>query len=127
MNVRIPPVNVAGYYKLGLIPNFSYLINNGLWVKKPRNNGNCNTIVGMKYITTGSYLENKYFEPQNKRPCYYYDIKEKYTSFPVAANLYYKRHNKKFVGGIFGFVPVNSLLWSKVLLFLVGFFVYGLQ
>jgi predicted AlkP superfamily pyrophosphatase or phosphodiesterase len=100
-----PPVNVAGYHKLGLIPNFSYLITNGLWVKKPWNKGDCNTIAGMKYISTGSYLEKKYLEPKNRRPCYYYDKKGKYISFPVAAHQYYKKYGKKFVGGIFGYIP----------------------
>ncbi|RKY84034.1 hypothetical protein DRQ11_12135, partial [candidate division KSB1 bacterium] len=28
-----PPANVKGYHEKGLIPNFSYLIDNGLWVK----------------------------------------------------------------------------------------------
>jgi hypothetical protein len=100
-----PPVNVAGYHQLGLIPNFSYLINNGLWIKRPWNKKSCDTIHGMKYIATGSYLEDKYFEPHNIRPCYYYDSKEKYISFPVAVNKYYIKNNKKFVGGIFGHAP----------------------
>jgi len=107
-----PPVNIAGYHKLGLISNFSYLINNGIWIKKPWNKGNCNTIAGMKYISTGYYLEKKYFESQNIRPCYYYDKKEKYTSFPVAIQQHYKKYNKILIGGIFGYFP-----WTDDFLF----------
>ncbi|HDN59279.1 MAG TPA: hypothetical protein ENF20_04910 [Candidatus Marinimicrobia bacterium] len=65
----------------------------------------------MKYIATGSYLEEKYFEPQNRRPVYY-GAPEEQLSFTVAANEYYKRHNKKFIASVFGCVP-----WTDDFLF----------
>jgi len=58
----------------------------------------------MKYIATGSYLEEKYFEPQNRRPAYY-GAPEEQLGFTVAANEYYKRHNKKFIASVFGCAP----------------------
>jgi len=63
-NTGLPPVNIEGYHKLGLIPNFSYLINNGLWVKRAWNRGVCDTRHGMRYLATGRYarpLYNEYF------------------------------------------------------------------
>ena len=36
---NLPPVNVKGYHEMGLIPNLSYLIENGLWVRRPWNRG----------------------------------------------------------------------------------------
>lgn len=53
----LPPANVKDYHELGLIPNFSYLIENGLWVKRPWNKGHCDTTHGMRYLATGSYKE----------------------------------------------------------------------
>lgn len=54
----LPPVNVKGYHEKGLIPNISYLINNGLWVKRTWNRGICDTAHGMKYLSTGTYDMN---------------------------------------------------------------------
>lgn len=58
----LPPANVKGYHELGLIPNFSYLIENGLWVKRPWNKGQCDTTHGMKYLATGSYDDRGCYE-----------------------------------------------------------------
>jgi len=55
----LPPANVKGYHERGLIPNFSYLIDNGLWVKRPWNKAECQTPCGMRYLATGSYIEEK--------------------------------------------------------------------
>ena len=46
----LPPANVKGYHEKGLIPNFSYLIDNGLWVKRPWNRERCETACAMKYL-----------------------------------------------------------------------------
>ena len=54
-NELIPPANITDYHERKLIPNFSYLIDNGVWVKRPWNRGICDTIHGMKYLSTGSY------------------------------------------------------------------------
>ena len=51
----LPPANVEGYHEIGLIPHFSHLIENGLWVKRPWNKERCKTVAGLKYLATGSY------------------------------------------------------------------------
>jgi len=51
----MPPANVLDYHGRGLIPNFSYIINEGIWVKRPWNRGVCDTGHGMKYLCTGTY------------------------------------------------------------------------
>ncbi len=51
---NVPPVNVWGYHKKGLIPNFSFLINNGIFAFA-WNKGVCDTPHGMKYLATGRY------------------------------------------------------------------------
>ena len=58
----LPPVNVKGYHEAGLIPNFSYLIENGLWVKRPWNRRICITSTGMMYLATGRYAPPLYKE-----------------------------------------------------------------
>ena len=64
-NVRVkddfPPANLAGYHRLGLIPNFSGLIKKGLWVKRPWNRGICTTPHGMKYLAGGFYNKGAYW------------------------------------------------------------------
>lgn len=65
-----PPVNVWGYYKLGLIPNFSYLINNGIFVFT-WNRGICDTPHGMKYLATGMYNAGPYITPKKETGVYY--------------------------------------------------------
>lgn len=65
----MPPVNVWGYHKLGLIPNFSYLIENGIfafcW-----NRGHCETPHGMKYLATGTYEVGPVWGPKGGQPYY---------------------------------------------------------
>lgn len=56
----LPPANVKGYHEMGLIPNFSYLIENGLWVKRPWNRGICITSAAMMYLATGRYAPPLY-------------------------------------------------------------------
>ena len=58
---KFSPANVSDYHKLGLIPNFSYLIKNGLWVKKPWNKKICDTAHGMKYLANGCYNKGNYW------------------------------------------------------------------
>ena len=53
------PPNIKDYHELGLIPNFSYLIKHGFWVKRPFNNGRCGTEYGMHYLATGIYEEKQ--------------------------------------------------------------------
>ena len=53
----LPPANVKGYHEQGLIPNFSQLIDNGLWVKRPWNNQRCKTVAALKYLATGTYAK----------------------------------------------------------------------
>ena len=50
-----PPPNVEGYHQLGLIPNISSCIRNGLWVRRPWNRGICSTIQVSRYVTYGVY------------------------------------------------------------------------
>jgi len=65
----IPPVNVWGYHKLGLIPTFSHLIESGLfafcW-----NRGVCDTAHGMKYLATGTYDCGPFWSPRGGQPYY---------------------------------------------------------
>lgn len=56
----LPPVNVKGYHEKGLIPNISYLIRNGLWVKRAWNRGICDTRHGIRYLATGRYARPLY-------------------------------------------------------------------
>ena len=55
----LPPANVKGYHEKGLIPNFSHLIENGLWVKRPWNKERCETVSAMKYLATGFYSKTE--------------------------------------------------------------------
>ena len=96
----LPPVNIKGYHELGLIPNFSHLISNGLWVKRPWNNGGCDTTHGMRYLATGSYWEESYFEPEHRRPCYW--EKGKQAGFFQAAKQHY---GDKLTVAVFGTIP----------------------
>ncbi len=50
-----PPPSVEAYHKLGLIPNISSCIRNGLWVRHPWNRGICSTIQVSRYIVYGVY------------------------------------------------------------------------
>jgi len=50
----IPPVNVWGYHKLGWIPHFSELINQGVFAFT-WNREECMTSAGVKYLATGCY------------------------------------------------------------------------
>ena len=91
-----PPVNVKGYHELGLIPNFSYLIKNGLWVRRPWNRGKCDTSHGMKYLATGSYSDEGCYK-QGKP--WYLKVKEGFFEF---AKRYYK---EKIEIGVFSNSP----------------------
>jgi len=52
-----PPPNVEDYHRLGLIPNLSDCIRNGLWVRHTWNRGVCVTAYVSRYITSGTYLD----------------------------------------------------------------------
>lgn len=90
----IPPANVDGYHKLGLIPNFSFLINNGLWVKKPWNKGICNTCYGMKYLANGCYNRGNYWIFNYKNRGTFYPEAEKEEGFFEYVKKYYKEKIK---------------------------------
>lgn len=49
------PPSVEVYHQLGLIPNISNCIRNGLWVRHPWNRGICSTIQVCRYIVYGVY------------------------------------------------------------------------
>ena len=67
----LPPANVKGYHELGLIPSFSHLIENGLWVKRPWNRAECKTPNGMRYLATGSYNDpDACYDLTYKKPWY---------------------------------------------------------
>ena len=51
----LPPPSVEPYHRLGLIPNISNCIRNGLWVRHPWNRGICSTIQVSRYVTYGVY------------------------------------------------------------------------
>jgi len=70
---NLPPVNIKGYHEVGLIPNFSYLIKSGLWVKRPWNRGICDTRNGVRYLATGRYASPLYNED-------YWNNREKYAN-----------------------------------------------
>jgi hypothetical protein len=97
----LPPANVKGYHELGLIPNFSHLIDNGLWVKRPWNKGLCQTPCGMRYLATGSYLDEKAcYDGSYKRP--WYIESEKHMGFFEFAKRHY---GEKLTAGIFSCSP----------------------
>ncbi len=57
----IPPANVWGYHKLGLIPNFSRLIQNGIFAFA-WNEEVCGSAQGHKYLATGRYHSEPFRE-----------------------------------------------------------------
>jgi len=65
----MPPVNVWGYHRKGLIPNFSYLIEEGLFAFA-WNRGHCETPHGMKYLATGRYDVEPIWRPRGGQPYY---------------------------------------------------------
>lgn len=67
---EFPPANLRDYHRMGLIPNFSYLINNGVWVERPWNKGVCDTPHGMKYLASGFYNKGGYWETSKKGSFY---------------------------------------------------------
>jgi len=88
---NFPPANVEGYHQLDLIPNFSALINEGLWIRRPWNRGVCDTPHGMKYLATGSYKRGGYwiFNYENSGMGYYPEPKiEDKGLFEVAQRQY---------------------------------------
>ena len=50
----LPPPNIDGYVRAGLLPNFSKAIGTGVFVKC-WNRGQCITPLAMKYLASGSY------------------------------------------------------------------------
>ena len=50
-----PPPNVEAYHQLGLIPNISSCIREGLSVRRPWNRGICSTIQVSRYVVYGVY------------------------------------------------------------------------
>jgi len=113
----LPPANVKGYHEKGLIPNFSYLIDNGLWVKRPWNRGQCQTPCGMKYLATGSYIEEKAcYDGSYKRP--WYIESEKQIGLFEFVKRYY---GAKITAGVFSCSP-----WLSKGYFYVPEFVHSL-
>ena len=95
---KIPPVNVKGYHELGLIPNFSYLIRNGLWVLRAWNRGICFTRQGMRYLAVGSYVRplygKEYWEHNEE-----YSDEEKIGFFEYAKEYYKGELKCATIGG----------------------------
>jgi len=87
---NVPPANVADYHELGLVPNFSYLIKKGIWVKKPWNKGLCETPHGMKYLATGCYKKGNYWIFNYKGKGGYYPEAEKEEGFFEYVKRYYQ-------------------------------------
>lgn len=54
-----PPPNVEDYHQLGLIPNISDCIRNGLWVRHGWNRGICATPYVSQYIVYGTYSKKR--------------------------------------------------------------------
>jgi hypothetical protein len=113
----LPPANIKGYHELGLISNFSYLIDNGLWVKRPWNREECQTPCGMRYLAAGSYF--------NKDACYdgsyqkqWYIECEKEMGFLEFAKRHY---GKKMTVGVFSCSP-----WLSRGYYYVPEFMHGL-
>ena len=83
----MPPVNVWGYHEKGLIPNFSYLIKNGIfsfaWNRKT-----CDTPHGMKYLATGSYDVEPFWKSLKNQSHY-----ERKNSDPVGLFEFAKHYN----------------------------------
>jgi len=52
-----PPPNVEDYHLLGLIPNISACIRDGLWVRHVWNRGVCETAYVSRYIAYGTYSD----------------------------------------------------------------------
>jgi len=94
----LPPVNVKGYHEMGLIPNLSYLIENGLWVRRPWNRGDCNTRSGMRYLATGRYAPPLYGKD-------YWDSRNAYTSEDLEGFFEYA---KMYLGGEFRCLVFSS-------------------
>jgi len=95
---KIPPVNVKGYHERGLIPNFSYLIENGLWVLRAWNRGICVTRGGMRYLAVGSYarlLYNKEYWKHSED----YSEEEKMGFFEYAKDYYKGELKCATIGG----------------------------
>lgn len=51
----LAPPNVTDYVAAGLLPNFAGAIQEGLWVKRPMNQGVCMTPYALRYIAAGRY------------------------------------------------------------------------
>lgn len=71
-----PPVNIRDYHRMGLIPNFSSLINSGVWVERCWNKGICDTPHGMKYLASGCYNKGAFWSFGGKGNFYPGDEKE---------------------------------------------------
>jgi hypothetical protein len=63
---KFPPANLRDYHRMKLIPNFSHLIDNGVWVERPWNKGICDTSHGMKYLASGFYNRGAYWASSAK-------------------------------------------------------------
>ena len=84
---NMPPVNVWGYHKKGLIPTFSSLIENGVFAFA-WNRGTCDTPHGMKYLATGGYNVEPFWKSL-KNQSYY----ERNPSDPVGLLEFAKSSN----------------------------------
>jgi len=88
---NFPPANIAGYHQLGLIPNFSALIRDGLWIKSAWNRAECETPHGMKYLASGCYNRGNYWITNYKGRGNYYQEAGDQSLFEVAKNFYKER------------------------------------
>jgi len=119
----LPPVNIKGYHELGLIPTFSSLINEGIWVKEPWNRGICNTTNGMRYLATGSYVgggDGKEARPQQEGLFEYaariHSHRIKAAAFTTAAWVYPGYfYNTQYFNGLSGFYPDDSMWYDFAL------------
>jgi hypothetical protein len=82
-----PPANVWGYHQKGLIPNFSRLINEGLWAPA-WNMGECDTSHGMKYLASGRYKHKSFWGGEGKGR--FYPEEDKEESLFEFAKIYHR-------------------------------------
>ncbi len=114
----LPPTNVKGYHERNLIPNFSHLIDSGLWVKRPWNRGECHAACAMKYLATGSYSKRESCYDYNFKKPWYIECEKEMGFFEFA-----KRYlGDKITAGVFSCSP-----WLSRGYFYIPEFVHSLR
>ncbi|RLC70025.1 MAG: hypothetical protein DRI26_07945 [Chloroflexi bacterium] len=108
----LPPANVKGYHEKGLIPNFSYLIDNGLWVKRPWNRGRCQTSCAMKYLATGFYSKEEFCYAGSKKKSWFLLAEKEMGFFEFAMRFHLDNLTVVTTGPIFsrGYFYVPELM-----------------